>query len=37
MRAGAPALVAFYERQGFARDGTFDVKGWQGQVLSMRV
>jgi GNAT superfamily N-acetyltransferase len=35
--AGAPALVAFYERQGFAREGTFDVKGWHGQVFSMRV
>ena len=35
--AGAPALVEFYERQGFARDGTFDVKGWQGQVFSMRL
>jgi hypothetical protein len=35
--AGAPTLVAFYERQGFARDGTFDVNGWQGQVFSMRL
>lgn len=35
--AGAPALVAFYERQGFARDGTFDVGGWIGQVFSMRL
>ena len=35
--AGAPALVAFYERQGFVRDGTFDVKGWKGQVFSMRL
>jgi len=33
--AGAPTLVAFYERQGFGRDGTFDVKGWIGQVFSM--
>ena len=35
--AGAPALVAFYERQGFLRDGTFDVNGWIGQVFSMRL
>ncbi len=35
--AGAPKLVAFYEEQGFVRDGTFDVKGWQGQVFSMRL
>jgi GNAT superfamily N-acetyltransferase len=33
--AGAPRLVAFYEEQGFVRDGTFDVKGWPGQVFSM--
>ena len=35
--AGAPRLVAFYEEQGFARDGTFDVRGWIGQVFSMRL
>ncbi len=35
--AGAPALVAWYERQGFRRSGTFDVEGWHGQVLSMDV
>jgi GNAT superfamily N-acetyltransferase len=35
--AGAPRLVAFYEEQGFARDGTFDVKGWKGQVFVMRL
>jgi len=35
--AGAPTLVAFYERQGFVRDGTFDVDGWIGQVFSMRL
>jgi GNAT superfamily N-acetyltransferase len=34
--AGAPRLVAFYEEQGFVRDGTFDVRGWIGQVFSMR-
>jgi ribosomal protein S18 acetylase RimI-like enzyme len=36
--ADAPGLVAWYERQGFARSGTFVVKdGWRGQVLSMPV
>jgi GNAT superfamily N-acetyltransferase len=35
--AGAPALVEFYERQRFVRDGMFDVKGWKGQVFSMRL
>ena len=34
--AGAPSLVAFYERQGFARCGSFVVDGWRGQVLEMR-
>jgi GNAT superfamily N-acetyltransferase len=34
--AGAPGLVAWYERQGFHRSGTFTVRGWHGQVLSMR-
>jgi GNAT superfamily N-acetyltransferase len=31
--AGAPGLVAWYERQGFTRAGTFEVDGWRGQVL----
>lgn len=35
--AGAPKLVGFYEAQGFVRDGTFDVRGWLGQVFSMRL
>ena len=35
--AGAPGLVAFYEAQAFVRDGSFDVRGWIGQVLSMRL
>ena len=35
--AGAPKLVAFYEDQGFVRDGMFDVRGWPGQVFSMRL
>jgi GNAT superfamily N-acetyltransferase len=35
--AGAPALVAWYERQRFERSGTFDVDGWIGQVFTMRL
>ena len=35
--AGAPKLVGFYEAQGFVRDGSFDVRGWIGQVFSMRL
>lgn len=35
--AGAPGLVAWYERQGFRRSGTFDVGGWIGQVFEMRI
>src|SRR5579875_477403 len=35
--AGAPSLVAWYERQGFAPCGTFEVDGWPGQILSMPV
>jgi GNAT superfamily N-acetyltransferase len=31
--AGAPTLVGWYEARGFARSGTFDVRGWPGQVL----
>jgi GNAT superfamily N-acetyltransferase len=33
--AGAPGLVAWYERQGFRRSGTFTVRDWHGQVFSM--
>jgi ribosomal protein S18 acetylase RimI-like enzyme len=33
--AGAPSLVAWYERQGFTRSDTFDVDGWSGQVFEM--
>jgi hypothetical protein len=29
--------VAWYERQGFERSGTFDVDGWIGQVFAMRL
>jgi RimJ/RimL family protein N-acetyltransferase/ribosomal protein S18 acetylase RimI-like enzyme len=35
--AGAPSLVAWYERQGFARSSTFEVDGWRGQVFTMRL
>ena len=38
--AGAPPLVAWYERQGFVRSDTFtvDVRGpWHGQVFEMRL
>jgi GNAT superfamily N-acetyltransferase len=35
--AGAPGLVGFYEAQGFVRDGSFDMRGWVGQVFSMRL
>jgi GNAT superfamily N-acetyltransferase len=31
--AGAPTLVGWYEAQGFRRSGTFDVRGWKGQVF----
>jgi GNAT superfamily N-acetyltransferase len=31
--ADSPALVKYYERQGFVRDGRFDLRGWRGQVL----
>lgn len=34
--AGAPSLVAWYERQGFARTSTFDLDGWVGQVFASR-
>ena len=38
--AGAPALVSWYERQGFVRSDTFTVEvrgGWHGQVFEMRL
>lgn len=33
--AGAPSLVAWYERNGFQRSGTFELNGWCGQIFSM--
>lgn len=35
--AEAPALVAWYERQGFTQTSRFDVDGWIGQVFAMRL
>lgn len=35
--AGAPGLVAWYERQGFRRAEHFELGGWQGQILAMRL
>jgi len=38
--AGAPGLVAWYERQGFVRSDTFTVDvrgGWDGQVFAMNL
>ena len=35
--AGAPPLIAWYERHGFQRTGRFDVGGWIGQVFAMRL
>jgi GNAT superfamily N-acetyltransferase len=35
--AGAPPLIAWYERQGFRRSGTFELDGWHGQILAMDV
>ena len=35
--ADSPALVGFYERQGFARDGRFELRGWRGQLLAKPV
>jgi GNAT superfamily N-acetyltransferase len=33
--AGAPSLVAWYERNGFQRSGTFELNGWRGQIFTM--
>jgi RimJ/RimL family protein N-acetyltransferase len=35
--SGTEHLTRYYESQGFAKDGTFDVAGWPGQVLSRAV
>lgn len=35
--ADSPALVRYYERQGFVRDGRFDLNGWRGQILSRQI
>jgi RimJ/RimL family protein N-acetyltransferase len=33
--AGAPGLIAWYERQGFARSDKFELDGWNGQIFTM--
>jgi GNAT superfamily N-acetyltransferase len=33
--AGAPTLVAWYERQGFVPSDIFELRGWRGQVFEM--
>src|SRR5262249_19686578 len=35
--ADAPRLIRFYEREGFIRDGRFELDGWRGQILSKPV
>jgi GNAT superfamily N-acetyltransferase len=32
--ADSPRLIAFYEGEGFARHGRFDLRGWRGQILA---
>jgi GNAT superfamily N-acetyltransferase len=34
---GGGKLVAYYERNGFTKSGTFDYNGWPGQVLAQRL
>jgi GNAT superfamily N-acetyltransferase len=33
--AGAPSLAGWYEKNGYRRDGTFELNGWRGQILKM--
>lgn len=35
--AGSPKLVGWYESQGFNRSGTFELRGWRGQVFEMEL
>ena len=35
--AGAPGLVDWYRRQGFAPAGGFELNGWPGQILARAV
>ncbi|WCB92513.1 acetyltransferase [Baekduia alba] len=35
--AGVPGLPAQYERLGFTRTGSFEVKGWPGAILERRL
>jgi GNAT superfamily N-acetyltransferase len=34
--AGAPSLIAWHEKNGFQRDGTFELGGWHGQIFNRR-
>jgi GNAT superfamily N-acetyltransferase len=33
--AGAPSLIAWYQRNGFEPSDTFELKGWRGQIFTM--
>jgi ribosomal protein S18 acetylase RimI-like enzyme len=33
--AEALALIAWYERNGFRRSGTYELNGWRGQIFTM--
>jgi RimJ/RimL family protein N-acetyltransferase len=35
--AGASGLIAWYERQGFARSDRFELNGWTGQIFAMPI
>ncbi|MBV9606075.1 MAG: GNAT family N-acetyltransferase [Solirubrobacterales bacterium] len=35
--AHAPALVRWYEKQGFVRSNRFELNGWQGQIFTMQL
>jgi GNAT superfamily N-acetyltransferase len=35
--AHAPALVRWYEKQGFVRSSRFELNGWQGQIFTMQL
>jgi len=35
--AGSPKLVGWYESQGFTRSGSFELRGWRGQVFEMNL
>lgn len=33
--AGAPTLIAWYQRQGFTPTDNFELNGWKGQIFNM--